>query len=116
VIALAAVCDLRRAWDLGLSNNAVGEFLGGSPTEVPEHYAEASPVELRIRVQQRLIHGLEDRIVPIGLGQRYAEEKLKRSEHVKLTEVPRAGHFELIDPRTAVWQEVKQSALEMLGS
>lgn len=115
VIALAAVCDLRRAWDLRLSNNAAGDFLGGSPDEVPEHYAEASPIELPISAQQRLIHGVEDQIVPIELSRRYAEEKIKRGEHVKLTEIAGAGHFELIDPRTPAWQKVEQSVLELLG-
>jgi len=115
VIALAALCDLRRAWDLGLSNNAVGEFLGGSPAEVPEHYAEASPIELSITAQQRLIHGEEDRIVPIELSRRYAEEKIKRGEHVILTEIAGAGHFELIDPRTAAWPKVEHAVLEMLS-
>ena len=41
VVALSGVVDLQQAWDLHLSNNAVVEFLGGTPKEVPEHYHEA---------------------------------------------------------------------------
>jgi len=115
VAALAAVCDLRRAWELRLSNNAVSDFLGGSPNEVPEHYLEASPIELAIKVSQRIIHGTEDDIVPIELSRRYAQKKAKSHEDVKLLEIPNAGHFELIDPRTAAWKTVEQNILELLG-
>ena len=57
VIALAPISDLRRANDLHLSNDAVVEFLGGTPSQVPEHYAEASPIELPVSVPQVIIHG-----------------------------------------------------------
>src|SRR5213080_1703337 len=42
----AGVLDLRRAWELGLSDNVVEEFLGGTPRQVPERYASASPIQL----------------------------------------------------------------------
>src|ERR1051326_1084116 len=33
-ISLAGVVDLRRAWELGLSNTVVADLLGGSPDEI----------------------------------------------------------------------------------
>jgi hypothetical protein len=60
-ISLAGVLDLRRAWELHLSNDAVVEFLGGTPEQVPEHYREASPMALKIlRARQVIVHGLAD--------------------------------------------------------
>ena len=114
VVALAAVCDLRRAWELKLSNDAVGDFLDGSPAEVPEHYAEASPIELAIKVPQRVIHGVQDSVVPIELSRRYVKEKSKRGEDVKLVEIAGADHFELIDPRSAAWKTVERNVVELL--
>src|SRR4051812_8795708 len=45
VVSLAGVVDLQRAYTLHLSNDAVVEFLGGTPQQVPEHYHEASPMD-----------------------------------------------------------------------
>ncbi|HEY1271395.1 MAG TPA: alpha/beta hydrolase, partial [Terriglobales bacterium] len=48
VVSLAGVLDLQRAWSLHLSKDAVVEFLGGTPQEVPEHYREADPMMLNM--------------------------------------------------------------------
>src|SRR5690242_14041550 len=45
-IALAGVLDLRRAWELHLSDDAAREFLGGTPDQHPARYAAASPAAL----------------------------------------------------------------------
>ncbi len=45
-VSLAGVLDLRRAWELHLSNNVVEELLGGSPGQQAERYRQASPIEL----------------------------------------------------------------------
>src|SRR6201988_2426826 len=47
-VSLAGVVDLQRAYQLHLSNDAVVEVLRGTPTEVPDHYREADPMELSI--------------------------------------------------------------------
>ena len=46
VVPLAPVADLRKAWELKLSSNVVEDFLGGSPSEVPERYRASSPMEM----------------------------------------------------------------------
>lgn len=115
VISLAGVADLRRAHELKLSNDAVGEFLGGPPETVADHYREADPVLLPMpKMRQRLIHGTNDDIVPIELARRYRDAKLKAGEPVKLVEVPNAGHFELIDPHTEAWKNVEEAVRELL--
>jgi acetyl esterase/lipase len=114
VIALAGVCDLRRGWELKLSNNAVGEFLGGSPTQVPEHYHEASPIEVSIGIPQRILHGPEDDVVPIEISRSYAERKNRQGEHLQFLEIRNAGHFELIDPRSKAWETAERIVIELL--
>jgi acetyl esterase/lipase len=113
VVALAPVSDLRRAYDLHLSNDAVVEFLGGTPAEIPATYAEASPVELPISIPQVIIHGSHDETVPIEMSRSYLETKTNRGENVRLVELD-CGHFELIDPSSTAWPHVQQTALELL--
>jgi acetyl esterase/lipase len=115
VVSLAGVADMRRAHELKLSNDAVGEFLGGSPESVAEHYREADPMELPMpKMPQRLIHGTKDDIVPIEISRRYRDAKHKAGEPVNLVEVPNAGHFDLIDPRTEAWKTVESVARELV--
>src|SRR5690348_152130 len=65
VLSLAGVLDLQHAWQLHLSNNAVVEFLGGSPDQVADHFREADPMRLAVQhAKQWLIHGKADDIVP----------------------------------------------------
>jgi len=120
VVSLAGVVDLQRAYQLHLSNNAVVEFLHGTPAEVPDHYREADPMELSIpQDRQWLIHGADDDVVPSTFSRDYVVSKQKRSgkdkEDVHLLEIPTAGHFDVIDPRTKAWQQVEQTVLKLLS-
>jgi len=65
-ISLAGVVDLQRAYELHLSNDAVVEFLGGTPAEVGDHYREADPMRLVIAARQWLVHGAEERRCAVG--------------------------------------------------
>ncbi len=109
IVSLAGVSDLKRAWDLHLSNGIVGELLGGSPQEVPDRYATADPLELLpIPVKQRLVHGTMDDVVPFELSERFA----KASQNARLIPLEGAGHFELIDPRASEWKTVEKAILD----
>jgi acetyl esterase/lipase len=113
-VSLAGVIDLRRAWELHLSNDAVAEFLGGPPERVPEHYREASPAELEIRCKQLLIHGTEDDIIPVAMSRSYVTQKLQKRESVRLLEIPKAGHFELLDPESKSWPEMEKALAKLV--
>jgi acetyl esterase/lipase len=116
VISLAGVVDLKKAYALHLSNDAVVEFLGGKPDAVPEHYREADPMELSIpQAQQWLLHGREDDTIPSEFGRDYVTEKKKKGESVELLEIPRAGHFELIDPVSDAFRQVVSTVLSAVG-
>jgi len=116
VVSLAGVIDLQQAWELHLSNNAVAEFLGGPPSQVPEHYKEADPLELPIpKAAQWLVHGTDDDIVPVEFARTYDREKIKSREDVHLQEIPKAGHFDLIDPRSPAWPAVEKTVLTCVG-
>ncbi len=107
IISLAGVVDLRRALELGLSNNVVKDFIGGAPQEFPDRYAASSPIELLpSRTKQILIHGEDDDIVPIEIAQRYYDAALAKGDDVKLITLKGMGHFEVIDPKSAAWKTV----------
>lgn len=116
VLSLAGVLDLRRAYELHLSNDAVVEFLGGTPAQVPEHYREASPLELKIRAAQTLVHGTADDSVPYELSQTYAERKKKNGERVELVTLPNVGHFEIVDPSSSLWDKVQWLFTALVGN
>jgi acetyl esterase/lipase len=114
VLSLAGVVDLRRAWELHLSNDAAAAFLGGSPTQVPDHYREASPAERPIlQATQKLIHGTADDSVPYEISQNYAAKKKKAGEHVELITLAGVGHFEIVDPGSSVWKQVENAFVSL---
>jgi acetyl esterase/lipase len=119
VVSLAGVVDLQRAYQLHLSNDAVVEFLRGTPKEVPDHYQEADPMQLSIpQARQWLIHGSTDDVVPANFSRDYVAAKRKRTgkqkEDSSLLEIAGAGHFDLIDPRTAAWKDVERTVFQLL--
>ena len=109
------MADLRRCWDLGLSDNVVETFLGGSPQQVPERYASASPIELLpLGLPQTLVHGRADPNVPFAISEAYHAAAAARGDPVRLVPLPGAGHFEVIDPRSREWPAVERAVLALL--
>jgi acetyl esterase/lipase len=118
VVSLAGVVDLRHAYQFHLSNDAVVEFLRGTPNEVPDHYREADPMQLSIpQARQWLIHGSTDDVVPPEFSRDYVAAKRKRvgkeKEDTHLLDIAEAGHFDLIDPRTQAWKRVEETVLQL---
>ncbi|MFL6107340.1 MAG: alpha/beta hydrolase family protein [Marmoricola sp.] len=98
VVALAPVCDLREAIRLGLGSDAARAFLGEIDPDAadPMVLLDGAP-----RTAITIVHGVEDDVVPVGL----ARNLVARHPWVELREVP-AGHFEVIEPGSAVWPDV----------
>ncbi len=118
VVSLAGVVDLDKAYRLHLSNDAVVEFLGGTPHQVRDHYREADPMQLSIvQARQWLVHGTADDTVPPDFSRNYVAAKSKhtgnRNENVHLLEIERADHYDLIDPKSKAWQEVKKTVQDL---
>jgi acetyl esterase/lipase len=114
-VSLGGVADLKRAWELGLGDGVVAELLGGSPSEVPERYRAADPMQLLpLGVSQRLIHGRGDTIVPFEIAERYAEAAQAKGDDAKLIALD-GGHFEPVDPETAQWAAASAEILQMVA-
>jgi acetyl esterase/lipase len=105
-VSQAGVLDLHEAWRLGLSSDAVGELLGGSPDELPDRYEEASPAaRVPIGVRQLVVHGRRDDVVPVEMSRAYHERARAAGDDVELVETDE-GHFECLDPASAGWQAI----------
>jgi acetyl esterase/lipase len=115
-ISLAGLVDLQQTYQLHLSHDAAVEFMGGKPTDVPDHYREADPMKLTIRARQWLVQGDADDIVPPGFSKDYVTRKLAARENAKLVAIAGAGHFDVVDPRSAAWQQVAKVIAEASGA
>lgn len=106
-VSLAGVLDLERCHELGLSNDAVGEFIGGPPESMPERYAAASPTRLvPSPVPHLLVHGTMDENVPIELSERYHLAATAAGERAAVLQIPRADHFDVVDPESSGWATI----------
>lgn len=102
VLALAPVTDLIAAYRQDLDGGAAAALLGGAPADQPERYAAADPMTRPApTAPTTLIHGDQDRQVPIDFSIRYAA---RTGAH--LVALPGVEHFALIDPLSTAWPTV----------
>jgi acetyl esterase/lipase len=107
VVAQAGVTDLRAAERDPDGEEAIAKFLGGYAADVPERYADASPIErLPIGVPQLLVHGTEDVRVPVDMSRRYAEAARAAGDDVELVVRPGEDHFVHLDAGGGAWGDV----------
>ncbi|MET7297758.1 alpha/beta hydrolase [Embleya sp. NPDC005575] len=112
VVSLAGVLDLDAALALDLDDGAAAEFLGEDRSEAV--LAQTDPTRLAAGgVSGRpliLLHGDADEQVPLALSRTFAA-----ASGAKLRELAGVGHFELVDPLSAVWPEVVRAVAELAG-
>jgi len=99
VIALAPVTDLLKAEELDLDEGAVSDFLGTSALLRADLDPIRQPV---LSVPTTLIHGDLDIRVPVAFSRDYVAKAASHS--IKLIELDKVGHFELIDPRHKIFE------------
>jgi acetyl esterase/lipase len=108
VVSLAGCCDLALCSEWELGDRAVHGLLGGPPAEQPHRYAQADPAALPpLGVPTQLVHGTSDDRVPVEMSRHYARQARAAGDAVELHEVPGADHFDVIDPRSDAWPEVR---------
>lgn len=101
VVALAACSCLGMADDMGLSDCAAAELMGGHLRERPDDYRLADPLgllPLGPGVRLALLHGDADEDVPASLSARYAEAARAAGDHPEHVRLPGIGHMDLIAP------------------
>jgi acetyl esterase/lipase len=94
--------------------DVIDELMGGSPEEVPGHYAAGSPFRLLpLGVPQRLLTGVDDLAVPAHFADSYAAAAVKAGDDATAVSLAGAAHFEVIVPGTNVWSEVESTILSL---
>jgi pimeloyl-ACP methyl ester carboxylesterase len=115
VLSLAGLCDLTTAAELGLDNFAAQDLMGGTPKELPTQYQAADPMRLLpTGIRTILLHSAADRSVPIELSQNYAAAARAAGDNAELREVPNAGHFDMISPRSSAWTDVLYAIKDLI--
>ena len=116
VVSQAGVLDLVAASRLGLGSRAADRLLGGSPAQVPDRYASASPLaRIPIGVPVTLVHGLDDDTVPVEQSDVYAAAARAAGDVVVEHRLPGVEHFSLIDPASDAWALCRTAVLGYLG-
>jgi acetyl esterase/lipase len=97
VVSQAGALDLYELWRRGTSDHVVRQFLGGSPDEVPERYAAATP-RPPSGMPLLLVHGELDEDVPVQISRAFGAGDLVVIED--------EGHYEHLEPGSRCWRAV----------
>ncbi len=107
VVALAPVSDLESADREALSSSAAAVLLGGRADEIPDIYADASPIRLLpLAVPQLIVHASGDDDVPVDMSAKYVAAAIAAHDEAVHLNPADADHFTIIDPRTPVWRDI----------
>ena len=99
VVSQAGALDLYDLHRRGASDHVVQQFLGGTPDEVPEHYATATP-RPPAGMPLLLVHGALDEDVPLEISRDFGSGELVVIED--------EGHMEHLDPASKCWRAVTE--------
>lgn len=93
----------------------VTDMMGGTPSEVPARYREASAnTVLPLGLPQILIWGDHEDYVPQPLAEQYVGAATRTGDRARLVLVPAAGHFETASPFTSAWPIVREAIRSLL--
>jgi acetyl esterase/lipase len=108
VVSLSGVLDLTRAAYAPGSSTPVLQFAGGSPKDVPDHYAVSDPTLLvPASCPVWAVHGADDQVVPLVQATSYVARARAAGAHAETVTVP-GDHFSLIDPHAPSFPTIKE--------
>ena len=100
-----------------LGDGAVDTMMGGRPEDVPDRYAVCDPAVLVPDAAGRrvILHGDADSDVPLTQSESYRRHVLDQGHRLEIMLRPGEGHYEILDPTSAV-SDVRRAMLrEALG-
>ena len=113
-VAQAGVLDLDAAVRDRLGNDAVADFLGGAPRDIPERYSAADPVAaVPVSAPVLCVHARADDTVPIAQSESYVAAATAAGAVATLHEVP-GDHFSVIDPADDSWALVRAALPDLV--
>ncbi|MCG5432125.1 S9 family peptidase [Mycobacterium sp. MYCO198283] len=110
----AGVLDLVAAAEAGLGGGAVVDFLGGTPAQRPDVYAQASPTaRVPLGVASIAVHGTADRHVPISQSERFVAAAQRAGDRAQLRTFD-GDHFAPITVGSPAWELCVSAIAELL--
>lgn len=108
-VGIAAITDLE-AYARGTNSceTVTPRFMGGTPEDVPDRYAAASPARLPQPVPVTLLRGLADEIV--------AADQTRALPSAAVRELPGVGHFDWVHPQTPAYRELRDALFGVLSA
>jgi acetyl esterase/lipase len=118
-VPVSGVLDLERTSALRLSRDGeipVHLLLGGTPADVPDAYALASPAALLpAGIPVVAVHGDDDDDVPHELSQRYVDRARAAGDPATLIVLPGIDHFAPFDPDTPSGTVVRTAIRDLIA-
>ena len=109
----AGVVDLEGGFAADLGAGAVAAFMGGSPQDLAEAYAQASPIaRVPLHVPTVCVHGRADDVVPISQSETFVAAALRAGDTSELQAFD-GDHSDVVDTEGEGW-ELCVEALERL--
>lgn len=107
-VPLAPLTYLRRTSEGGWDEGAIAAWIGSSPTESPDGWGALElPALGAPSVRVRILHGADDRVVPVALTEDYLSAHLEPAGvDAALDALPGTGHYEFLDPFSATADRV----------
>lgn len=107
VVALAPVTDTARTFHERLGEDAAAQFFGAGPEELPEQYADSSPISRPpLGVPALVVHGTNDARVPISHSHDFVRAARTEGGCVSLLEPADLDHLAAISPAAGHWDAV----------
>jgi acetyl esterase/lipase len=115
VVALAGIPDLAAYSSPEGCGAAVARLLGGEPTEMPDRLQRGSPIAMvPFGIRQTMVIGELDSIVPASQALDFAAAARQMGDVIEVTTIPRAGHFELVDPSHPAFAAIRRAVLNAI--
>lgn len=118
-VPLAGIIDLAAYHDHGpdeCGGPGVIDALTGAAARETDPYGDTSPPRLLpLGAPQTVISGALDHIVPSSFAAAYAAAAAEAGDTIQLIDFAEAGHFELIDPTSHAWPQIRAELLALLG-
>lgn len=92
------------------------DALVGAPARPGDAYADTSPPRLApLGAPQVVVSGALDHIVPSRFGAAYGAVAAAAGDQVEVIDFQGAGHFELIDPTSQAWPQIRAKLTAMIA-
>ena len=118
VVDLAGPVDMTahiREYETLCRDSVITALLGGTPSTVPERYAQASPKALLpLGVPQVIAIGTYEDFVPRELVDAYVSAAVQAGDSARAIVFPGAGHFEVASASAWTWPRIETAIRALL--